>query len=222
MTEFFNQFFTAENFTLTPLIASMLVSLIINTAVCWGIIHFFYFPKSHNRDYYFTFLLLSTSVYLLIALLLRGNADMGIGAALGLFAIFGIMRYRTESVPIREMTYLFFLIALSVINGKCDELTFMEQLVINLLFILCAWFCEHMFGPKGVSCKLIKYDNIDLIQPEHRQELIADLEKRIGVKVLRVEIGAIDFLTDMTMLRVFYEDDEHTGNDLNSMLKFPK
>lgn len=215
-------YFLQTHFTLTSHLGYILISLLINTLACWGIVHYLYYPKSRNRDYYFTFLLLSTSVFLLIAILLRGNADMGIGAALGLFAIFGIMRYRTESVPIREMTYLFFLVALSVTNGKCEDFSLLEQLIINGIFIGCAWVCEHLFGSDHIGCKLVKYDNINLIQPEHREELIADLEKRLGVKVCHVEVGAIDFLTDMTMLRVFYENPYHVSKTIDSMLKFPR
>lgn len=200
----------------------LLISLLINTLACWSIVHYLYYSKSRNREYYFTFLLLSTSVFLLIAILLRGNSDMGIGAALGLFAIFGIMRYRTESVPIREMTYLFFIVALSVTNGKCENFSLLEQLIINGIFIGCAWTCEHMFASDNIGCKLVKYDNIDLIQPEHRAELIADLEKRLGVKIYRVEVGAVDFLTDMTMLRIFYENKDHVCKTVDSMLKLPK
>lgn len=222
MNEFIQHIFHPDNFTVTPLLVSTVSSLIINTLVCWGIIRFFYYPKSHNREYYFTFLLLSTSVFLLIALLLRGNGDMGIGAALGLFAIFGIMRYRTESVPIREMTYLFFLVALSVINGKCDNLTLLEQLLVNVLFVGCAWLCEHLLGNSNIGCKLVKYDNIDLIQPEKEAELIEDLEKRLGIKIRRVEVGAVDLLTDMTMIRVFYENDRHVSKEVDSMFKVPK
>ena len=99
-----------STFHLMPLISS----LVINTIVTWLVVHFFYYPKGRRRDYYFTFILLSVSIFMLIALLMRDAHDVGIGAALGLFAIFGIIRYRTESVPIREMTYLFFLVALSV------------------------------------------------------------------------------------------------------------
>lgn len=222
MIKILQHFFSADNFALTPLIGHMLFSLIINTLSCWSIVHYFYYSKSRNREYYFTFLLLSTSVYLLIAILLRGAEDMGVGAALGLFAIFGIMRYRTESVPIREMTYLFFLVALSVINGKCEDFSLLEQLIINILFIGSAFISEHLFGRETLGNKLVKYDNIDLILPERRPELIADLEKRLGVKIHHVEIGAVDFLTDMTMIRVFYEDPEHTCKSIDSMFKFPK
>ena len=124
---------------------------------------------------------------------------MGVGAALGLFAIFGIIRYRTESVPIREMTYLFFLVALSVINGKSDSLTFVEQISINAMFLICVWACENFLTTSNEGCKFVKYDNIDLIRPDRYDDLKADLEARLGLQITRVEVGAVDFLTDMTM-----------------------
>ncbi len=160
---------------------------------------------------------------MLIALLMRGSHDVGIGAALGLFAIFGIIRYRTESVPIREMTYLFFLVALSVLNGKCGEtLSILEQLTINGVFLVCVWLCENFLTSSNVGCKYVKYDNIDLIKPEKYDELKADLEERLGLKILRVEVGAVDFLTDMTMLRVFYEDPEGRIKSVDHMTRLPK
>lgn len=222
MQEFFAHLFSAENFVFTHHLADLIVSLFINTIVTWVIVHFFYYPKGRRRDYYFTFILLSVSIYMLIALLLGGEHDMGIGAALGLFAIFGIIRYRTESVPIREMTYLFFLVALSVLNGKCGTLNLLEQVCINLLFIICVWLCENHLKSNDVGCKYVKYDNIDLIKPERYNELVADLEERLGIHILRVEVGAVDFLTDMTMLRVFYEDPQHRIKSVDRMTKLPK
>ena len=157
--------FDFTSFQLLPLICS----LVMNTLVTWLVVHFFYYPKGRRRDYYFTFILLSVSIFMLIALLMRGSHDVGIGAALGLFAIFGIIRYRTESVPIREMTYLFFLVALSVLNGKCGEtLSILEQLTINGIFLVCVWLCENFLTSSNVGCKYVKYDNIDLIKPERR------------------------------------------------------
>ena len=114
MYDFISHFFSAENFNFSADLANLCFSFLLNSVVVWIIVHFFYYPKGHRRDYYFTFILLSVSIFMLIYVLLKNSADMGIGAALGLFAIFGIIRYRTESVPIREMTYLFFLVALSV------------------------------------------------------------------------------------------------------------
>ena len=209
-----------STFHLMPLISS----LVINTIVTWLVVHFFYYPKGRRRDYYFTFILLSVSIFMLIALLMRDAHDVGIGAALGLFAIFGIIRYRTESVPIREMTYLFFLVALSVINGKCTgtTLSWLEGGVVNVVLIVCVWLCENFLTTSHEGCKFVKYDNIDLIKPERYDELKADLEERLGLKITRVEVGAVDFLTDMTMLRVFYLDPENRIKDVDRMTKLPQ
>ena len=221
MTCPFSDIFSADNLQLTEPMVNLIVSLAVNSLVTWIIVHFFYYPKGHRRDYYFTFILLSVSIFMLISLLLQGSSDMGIGAALGLFAIFGIIRYRTESVPIREMTYLFFLVALSVINGRFDSFTLVDQLVINAICIGCVWLCENFLTNKSEGCKLVKYDNIDLIRPDRMDELKEDLEKRLGIKINRIEVGAVDFLTDMTMLRVFYHDPDKRIKSIDRMLKIP-
>ena len=108
-------------------LVEMITRFLLNLVVVWIITHFFYYPKSQRRDYYFTFMLISVSIFMLIYLM--DGSKMKIGAALGLFAVFGILRYRTESVPIREMTYLFFLVALSVVNGMAAKLSLVELLV---------------------------------------------------------------------------------------------
>lgn len=221
MNEMLQQFFHIDNFIPTAELLPMLGSLLLNSVVVWVLVHFFYYPKGHRRDYYFTFVLLSVSIFMLIYLLLGNSADMGIGAALGLFAIFGIIRYRTECVPIREMTYLFFIVALSVLNAKTGELNFMSRIVINLIMILVVWGAENHLSAYREGCKFVKYDNIDLIQPERYEELKADLEKRLGVKITRVDVGAVDFLTDMTMLRVFYEDPDHRIKAVDRLTKIP-
>ena len=221
MNEMLQQFFHVDNFIPTAELLPMVGSLLLNSVVVWGLVHFFYYPKGHRRDYYFTFVLLSVSIFMLIYLLLGNSADMGIGAALGLFAIFGIIRYRTECVPIREMTYLFFIVALSVLNAKTGDLNFMSRIIINLIMILVVWGAENHLSAYREGCKFVKYDNIDLIQPERYEELKADLEKRLGVKITRVDVGAVDFLTDMTMLRVFYEDPDHRIKAVDRLTKIP-
>ena len=219
MNELLKSIFSASNFAVTPLLGNLFLSLLINLITVWVVVHFFYYPKGRRRDYYFTFIMLSVSIFMLIALLLQDSADMGIGAALGLFAIFGIIRYRTESVPIREMTYLFFLVALSVLNGKSDNLTLLEQIIVNAAFVVCVWICENFLTHSNEGCKFVKYDNIELIKPERYDELKADLEERLGLKIIRVEVGAVDFLTDMTMLRVFYLDSEKRIKSVDRQLK---
>ena len=145
---------------------TLLLRFAFNTLVTWYIIHFLYYPKSRRRDYYFTFMLISVSVFFLIFLL--GGVKLKIGFALGLFAIFGIIRYRTESMPVREMTYLFVLIALSVINALAVTLSYAELLVTNLIFIVFIRVSEDNRWISHVSCKLVLYDRIDLVLPERR------------------------------------------------------
>lgn len=182
----------------------MCLSFGLNFIVVWFICHFLYYPKGRRRDYYFTFILLSVAIFMMIYLM--DGSKMEIGAALGLFAVFGILRYRTESVPIREMTYLFFLVALSVVNGTSSHMDIVTKLVANFIFLGVAWGAENFALHKKEGCKYVKYDNIKLITPDKADELKADLEKRLGVKILRVEVGAVDFLKDMAMLHVYYDD----------------
>lgn len=207
----------------TPMVdaASMgqlLLHLAINLIFCGFIIHKLYYPKSKRRDYYFTFALISLSIFFMIFLL--GSVKIKVGFALGLFAIFGIIRYRTEQMPVREMTYLFILIAVSVINALAVTLTYAELILTNCLFVCFIWLFEDIPWIKHVSEKLVKYDRIDLITPEHYDEMKADLEKRLGISIIRFEVGAVDFLKDTAMVKVFYEGE--SGNSINSMFNFPK
>ena len=181
-------------------LSELLIRFVLNTAVIALIVRVFYYPKSKRRDYFFTFILISISVFLLIFLM--GGVKLKIGFALGLFAIFGIIRYRTESVPIREMTYLFLIIAVSAINGLATSISYVELLATNLLFIISIWALESNRWVKHVASKLVLYDNIRLITPDHEEELIEDLKKRTGLNILRVEVGAIDFSKDTAMVKV--------------------
>lgn len=208
-----------ENFCNPDGLFEMCLRFILNFFIVWVIVHFFYYPKGRRRDYYFTFLLLAASIFMLIYLM--DGSNLQIGAALGLFAVFGIIRYRTESVPIREMTYLFFLVALSVLNGTKADLSLVERLAANALLLLTVWGAENFLLVSKVGCKFVRYDNIDLIVPERYDELKADLEKRLGLQIVRVEVGAVDFLTDMTMLRVYYEDPGKAIKPVDRMLKLP-
>ncbi len=216
---FFSELFQ-HNFCDLEGLVEMSTRFVFNLLIVWGIVHFFYYPKGRRRDYYFTFLLLSVSIFMLIYLM--DGSNLQIGAALGLFAVFGIIRYRTESVPIREMTYLFFLVALSVLNGTKADLSLVERLIANGLLVATVWVSENYLLVSKVGCKFVRYDNIDLIVPERYNELKADLEKRLGVDIVRVEVGAVDFLTDMTMLRVYYKDPGGAIKPVDRMIKLPK
>ena len=199
---------------------TMLLRFSFNMLVVWLMIHCLYYPKSGRRDYYFTFMLISISIFFLIFLL--GGVKLKIGFALGLFAIFGIIRYRTESMPVREMTYLFCIIAISVINALAITISYIELLVTNVIFLLAAWFFESYILLMHVSTKLIQYDRIALITPDKRLELITDLEHRTGLKINSVEIGAIDFLRDVAIVKIYYETDHVGDNSINNELKLSR
>ena len=193
----------------------MLWRFVFNTAAVWLITHWLYFPKSRRREYYFTFMLIGISVFFLINLL--GGAKIRIEFALGLFAIFGIIRYRTESMPVREMTYLFMIIAMSVINGLSANLGWVELLAVNLLFILMTFLFENIKVKGSMAVKLVQYDRIELIKPERRSELLADLKERTGLDIVKIEIGGIDFLRDMSVIKIYYDSDE--VSTIDSQLK---
>ncbi len=207
-----------------------LLRFVICICVNWFIVHFLYFKKGKRRDFYFTFIIISVAIYFLVYLMMgmdRGKATMGVG--LGLFGIFSIMRYRTDTMPVREMTYLFVVVCLSVIhamasslgidsNGMAIGTTLCELGVIDLIVIATIIIFERHL--KMDASKLVQYDRIELIKPERRQEMIEDLRQRTGLKVLNVEIGAIDFLHDMVMLRVYYEAAANKRDkNLDNMLK---
>lgn len=209
---------------------SLLIRFIINLIVVTVIARNFYYPRSHRRDYMFIFILMSMSIFLLVSLMEGGGMELG--AAMGLFAIFGIMRFRTEAVPIREMTYLFMLIAVSVVNAVArgdyhpkadywDGVGLVTILFVNIVFICMAWLFERSMHSDECS-KIINYDNVKLVTPDKRDELVADLEKRVGVKITRIEVGTIDFLKDSAIIRIFYQDPADVGNSISHFGRMPK
>lgn len=198
----------------------MLVRFIFNAVVVLVIIHLLYYPKSKRADYYFTFMLISISIFFLIFLL--GSVKLKIGFALGLFAIFGIIRYRTESMPVREMTYLFVIIAVSVINALADEDSYAELIMANLLFVGSIWVLESNKWVRHTSEKLILYDRVDLISPERHDEMMADLKERTGLDIKRFDVGAIDYLRDTAMVKIYYDLPNNRHNTIETTLKFPK
>lgn len=196
----------------------LLIRFAFNALVVTIIIHLLYYPKSRRKDYYFTFSLIAVSIFFLIFLL--GGVKLKVGFALGLFAIFGIIRYRTESMPVREMTYLFVIIAISVINALASHLV--QALVANVLFIGWIWLCESNKWIKHVACKLVLYDRPEMTAPDRYNDLIDDLKKRTGLEIQRVEVGHIDFLRDTAMLKVYYIPTDPGANTVDTLVKFPK
>lgn len=227
------QTITDAMMTTAQKIGELGIRFAINLLVCWILVHFFYYRKSRRRDYHFTFMVFSSAM--LTLLYIMGNVEVGVGLTLGLFAIFGVIRYRTETVPIREMTYLFVIIALAAANGLAPLYRVVDlstaphyslapgnvgvMALVNFLIVLLIWILESEKLVKHTTTKLVLYDRIELIVPERREELIADLEKRIGVKVQNVEIGHVDFLKDSAFIKVYYNLPKGESNTVNTLTK---
>lgn len=209
----------SDEFIDTKHVTELLIAFFINLISIAIIVRGLYYPKCKRGEFFFTYILIAISTFMLIYVL--GDVKLKAGIALGLFAIFSIIRYRTEQVAIREMTYLFIIIALSAINGlTVSELSLGEVIIINLLFIFSIWICESKILISHYSYKVIKYDNVNLITPDKRAELIADLEKRTGLKIEKVEVGSIDFLKDAAIVKMYYKSST-SNNSVDTTLKTP-
>ena len=209
----------SDEFIDTKHVTELLIAFLINLVSIMIIVRGLYYPKCKRGEFFFTYILIAISTFMLIYVL--GDVKLKAGIALGLFAIFSIIRYRTEQVAIREMTYLFIIIALSAINGLViSELSLGEIIIINMLFIFSIWICESKLLISHYSYKVIKYDNVNLITPDKRDELIADLEKRTGLKIEKIEVGAIDFLKDGVIIKMYYKSNS-SNNSVDTTLKTP-
>lgn len=203
------------------IISSEFLHTLIRFAVCFVfngvIINQLYYKKSHRRDFYFTFMVMSVAIFFLVYFMMgveRGKATMGVG--LGLFGIFSIMRYRTDAMPVREMTYLFVIICLSVVHAMADS--YVELGIVDVITFGTILLCEMNLKVK--QTKLIQYDRIEFIKPEKRDELKADLEARTGLKIIKIDVGGVDFLKDSAVLRVTYEGDK--ASDVNAQYDVKK
>jgi hypothetical protein len=227
------QTITDAMMTTAQKVAELGIRFALNLLVCWILVHCFYYKKSKRRDYYFTFMVFSSAM--LILLYIMGNVEVGVGLTLGLFAIFGVIRYRTETVPIREMTYLFVIIALAAANGLAPIYEIVDvttaphyalnwgnvgiMVLVNALVIALVAILESERLVAHTATKLVLYDNIGLIVPEKREELKADLEKRLGFPIENLEVGHVDFLKDSAFIKVYYHLPKGESNSVNMITR---
>ena len=165
------------------------------------LIRFIYYPIYKNREFFFTFFIFNLIIFLITFLL--NKVEMSMGAAFGLFAVFSMLRYRTEGISMKDMTYLFLAIAMGLITavskGNWDELS-----LLNLIIIVFTYLLESNLFLKKEASKIIQYENIEMIKPEFQAALIADLESRTGIKINRIAISKVDFLRDTAVIRIYY------------------
>lgn len=209
-----NSWFDLSQFDLSPAMA-LCVQFLFNMLLCSLVVWLFYYPKSRRKDFSVTFMFFSAAVFMLLYFM--GGVSIDITVGLGLFMIFGIMRYRTEMVPIREMTYLFISIAMAVINGIN---VINDRLILaNILLLVLMYVVEYVLTRRHIASKLICYERIELIHAERRSELVADLEARLGIKISRVEVGNVDFLRDVAYLRIYYKSGKDDVLSVDNTMK---
>jgi len=180
-----------------------------NLISCWIIVRMIYQSKAKRRDFVFTFTMVSASVFLLCRML--SGVELDLAFALGLFAIFGIIRYRTNPVPIREMTYLFLVIAMAVMNALAPlSMDLFDVALGNGLLWAIAFVLERLLFVEHFVTKRVVYDRVELLQEGRREELIEDLSQRIGEKVERMEIGNVDLLRETAIIKVSYRGEDHS------------
>ena len=193
---------------------NLLIGFIINLLVAITIVRFIYFPVKQNKNYVFTFLAFNTAVYFVMSVLT--SVEISVGVGFGLFGLFSLLRYRTSTMPSREMTYLFIIIALPVLNsvliGNSEWLSMLlaDVAVIGTLFIL-----EREWGFQYELSQTVIYERIELIRAEHYDLLLADLRERTGLPIKRCEVGKINFLRDSAEVKIYYDDPEKKRTALN-------
>ncbi|MDA7803999.1 DUF4956 domain-containing protein [Crocinitomix sp.] len=182
----------------------LMIRFAINFFFLTVIIRYIYYKKTPRKSYLFTFYMISVISFFICFALKKFEIDVGMG--LGLFAIFGIIRYRTNPMRIREMTYLFMVIGLAVINALAGKLSYAEQFFINGLVWFLIYIMENWWLQSNEVDKTVTYEKIQNIKPENHEILLADLQDRTGLEIHRIEIGKVDFLKDTAEIKIYYED----------------
>jgi|SRR5690606_16212999 hypothetical protein len=185
----------------------LLFKFSIDLAVLFVLIRLIYYPIHRKKDYLFTYFVFNILIFFLCVLL--NSVKLSIGFAFGLFAIFGVLRYRTEQISIKDMTYLFAVITIAVINSLASKkISIAELLFTDFMILVVTYTLEHLWLTRHEAMREMIYDRPELLKPENREALFSDLHARMGVRISRVEVGRIDLLRDTVRMRVFYYEDE--------------
>lgn len=191
---------------------TLCLRLVVNLVFMTILIRYLYYPIAKRKDYLFTYYLIGLITFFLCFGLKKLDIDTGMG--LGLFAIFGIIRYRTDAIEIKEMTYLFMVIGISVVNSLASkQISIGEMALINLTILAVTYGLEYLWLIKHETRKTIVYEKIDLIVPDKHEEMLADLQERTGLQINRFEIGKISFLDDTAQVRIYYYSEDQNFSE---------
>jgi hypothetical protein len=182
----------------------MIIRFSLSLFFLTAVVKFIYYKRSQKKEYLFTFYVIGIVVFFLCFTLKK--YELNLGMALGLFAIFGILRYRTLPLEVREMTYLFVVIGIAVMNGLSNKkMSYAEIIAANSIIVLALYVLERYWAKTEVFSKEVLYETIENIRPENHDKLKEDLEKRLGVTVTNFEIGNVNFLRDVAKITVHYK-----------------
>ena len=184
------------------LVSELGIKFLANLVATAVIVLLIYRPTRHHADYVFTFFVFNILIFFLCSLMAR--FELGAGFGFGLFALFSIMRLRTSSISAKDMTYLFSVICIGIFNAIETDGSFPIELV-DLLIVTAIFFLERYCFRDALSMVLISYENIGLVHTEHWEELRADLEKRTGLHIEKIQVETIDYLNDSAKLIVYYK-----------------
>ncbi|HNK69693.1 MAG TPA: DUF4956 domain-containing protein [Flavobacteriales bacterium] len=200
-----------------PDLWEMLFKFGLDAIVLFVLIRLIYYPIHRKKENLFTYFVFNVLIFFLCVLM--NNVKLSMGFGFGLFAVFSIIRYRTEQLSVKDMTYLFTVITLAVINALVSKkVSLLELLFTNTIILGLVYAMEHLWLTRHEAVRQLIYEKVDLIRPDKHKELLADLEQRLGIKVSRVEIGRIDLLRDTVQMRVFFFEDEQ---DLDGFVEIP-
>jgi len=183
----------------------LIFKFLLNFTFLFITVRYIFYRNNRDKDYLFTFIIFNIITFFVCVLFRKTNMEMGF--AFGLFAVFGIIRYRTETIPFKEMTYLFIVIGLAMINALTNKkISHVEVLFVDIMIVATTYGIETIWFNHHERSKTIVYEKIDMIKPEKEAELIADLKERTGLEVFKVSVGNIDFLKDVAEVKIYYKE----------------
>lgn len=193
------------DFTMDKLNEKFFSRLAINLICLFLLIRFIYYANYRNTEFMFTFFIFNIIIFLITWLL--NKVDMSLGAAFGLFAIFSMLRYRTEGISAKEMTYLFSVIAIGLISAVAKG-TALELILINGMILLAIYLLESGIFIRREATRIIQYENIELVNSNSKEALLEDLKKRTGLNIHRFSIIKMDFLRDTAQIKIYFYTDK--------------
>lgn len=191
------------------LFSNIFIRFSFNLFIAFVIIKLIYHRDHKGNDFVFTYFMFNTLIFFFAYIL--GNLDINMAFGFGLFAVFAILRYRTDPIPIKEMTYLFIVITIGVINALSgNQVVFIELLFANVTIVLLTFLLERHWvnnlPDNGLSSKTVVYNNMEMIKPENHQALIDELAQKTGLSIVSCKIGRLNFVENQVNVKLYYKE----------------